>query len=374
MDWTRHNMSSYQIVIKTSTGLEVKRLSRVNSLRAGRSDRAMMPCEITIPQILTPQDFSKDMIIEVWRNNMDGSITLDGQTGYFLRRWNFYRDSQGKDLISLYAIDGNYIIDGREVEYAAESTQATKSGVASDVIKAIMRENFVSATDTTRNLSASYFTVDADDGFGASVTKAFSRQMVLTTIQALVDQSRNAGTWITFDTVYNGTLPFTFKTFINQRGDDIRETITLSVEAKSLSNPLLSFNYVDEKTAAYVAGKGENEARLVGTATSTAINDTVWSRREAVTENFQVTTTTGLNNEARALLNKKKAKRTLTGQIAQTKGLRYGRDWNYGDRVLATYLGYTFDCRINGYEINYLSNGGETTDQVTAFIVGEESI
>jgi len=367
-------MNRYQIIIKTPTGLEVKRLSSVNGLRAGRSDKAIMPCEITIPQILPTSFFSKDMIIEVWRDNGNGTLTLDGETGYFLRRWDFYRDTDGKDMIYLAAFDGNYILDGREVEYAAESSQATKSGVACDVIKEIIDENFVSATDTDRNLSASYFVVDGDDGFGASVTKAFSRQQVYSTINALVDQSRNAGTWITFDTVYDGSLPFTFKTYLDQRGNDIRDTVTLSVEAGSLSSPVLSFNYIDEKTAAYVAGKGKTTARLVGSATSDAINDSVWSRREAITENFQVTTVAGLNNEARELLNKNKGKLTLTGQIASTKGLMYGRDWNYGDRVRATYLGKTFDCRILGYEINYSSSGDKTIDEVTAFIRGEEDV
>ena len=368
-------MSSYQIVLKTDAGLEVKRLSQVNSLRAGRVDRAIMPCEITIPQTLTPNDFSKDMIVEIWRDNGDGSITLDGETGYFLRRWDFYRDSSGQDMIYLYALDGNYILDGREVEYDSESTQATKSGVACDVIKEIIDENFVSdAVDTTRNLAATYFTIDADDGAGGTVTKAFSRQQVLSTVQALVDQSRNEGTWVTFDVVYDGALPFTFKTFTNQRGNDLRESITLSVEANTLVYPLLSFDYTNEKTAAYVAGKGEGTARLVGSSTSDAINDSVWSRREVVTQNFQVTTEAGLNNEAREFLNKNKGRITLTGQIAQTKGLKYGRDWNYGDRVLATYLGYTFDCRINGYEINYSNSGDTTVDTVTAFIVGDEQV
>ena len=368
-------MNKYQIIIKTPTGLEVKRLSKVNMLRAGRSDRAIMPCEIIIPQTLTPNDFSKDMLIEVWRDNGDGTITLDGETAYFLRQWDFYKDTNGKDMIYLLAMDGNYIIDGREVEYAAESSQASKSGVACDVIKEIIDENFVNATDTDRNLSASYFIIDDNDGFGASVTKAFSRQQVYTTIKALVDQSRNAGTWITFDTVYDGSLPFTFKTYADQRGNDIRDRVTLSVEAGSLSNPVLSFNYIDEKTAAYVAGKGETTDRLVGSATSDSINDSVWSRREVVTENFQVTTEAGLDNEARELLNKNKGKLTLTGEIVSTtKGLLYGRDWNYGDRVQATYLGKTFDCRINGYEINYSNSGGDIVDQVTAFIRGEEDI
>jgi len=160
-------MSKYQVAIKTDKGLEIQRLTRFNALRAGRSDMAYMPCEIVIPQTLTPNDFSKDMIVEIWRDNGDGSITLDGETAYFLRRWDFFRNQQGQDMIYLCALDGNYILDGREVEYDAESTQATKSGVACDVIKEIIDENFVSdAVDTTRNLATTYFTIDGDNGAG----------------------------------------------------------------------------------------------------------------------------------------------------------------------------------------------------------------
>ena len=367
-------MNKYQIVIKSPTGIELKRLTKINQLVAGRTDKVTMPIEIVIPQILPPSYFSEDMIIELHRDNGTGTLTLDGETAYLLRDWEFYRTESGEEYIYLMAMDGNYIIDGREVEYDAGTTYADKSGVACDVIKEIVDENFVSATDTDRNISSAYFTVDSDDGLGASVTKSFSRQQVLSTIQNLVDQSRNAGTWITFDTVYEGSLPFIFKTYTNQRGNDLRDTITLSVEAKTLSNPRLKFNYVDAKTAAYMGGKGRDEARLVGTAVSDSATNTPFSRREIVSENFQVATEAALDNEARELLNKNRPKRTLTGKIASKKGLLYGRDWNFGDRVKATYKGYTFDCRINGYEINYSKSGDKTTDEVIAYILGEEEI
>ena len=123
-----------------------------------------------------------------------------------------------------------------------------------------------------------------------------------------------------------------------------------------------------------MAGKGQADTRIVGVAYSTEIESTIWSRREIVTQNFQLSLTAECENEAREFLNKYKGRIILTGQIAQTKGLKYGRDWNYGDRVLSTYLGYTFDCRINGYEINYSNSGDTTVDTVTAFIVGDEQV
>ena len=60
------------------------------------------------------------------------------------------------------------------------------------------------------------------------------------------------------------------------------------------------------------------------------------------------------------------------GSIVSSKGNQYGRDWNYGDKVRAKYLGYEFDCRILGYEINYsVSNDGIVKDEIKAKIRGE---
>ena len=121
--------------------------------------------------------FTKDMILELWREQDQRLMVLDGETCYFLRNIRYYRDGT-RDMVYLKAYDANYIIDGREVEYNAGESEASKTGVACDVIKEIIDENFVSATDTARNLATTYFTIDGDDGFGETVTKAFSRQYV----------------------------------------------------------------------------------------------------------------------------------------------------------------------------------------------------
>ena len=366
-------MPKYEVIVKTDIGTTLFVLTQFTSLTAGRFDRAYMPLEITMPQddeLYPVGTFTKDMILELWREQ-NQTMVLDGETCYFLRNIRYYRDGT-KDMVYLKAYDANYILDGREVEYNAGTSQASKTGAACDVIKEIIDENFVSATDTDRNLSSSYFTIDSDDGFGATVTKAFSRQYVMSTIQSLCNQSREAGTWVTFDTVYSGSLPLVFKTFVNQRGNDITGQLLLSDGAGNIANPTLDFDWTSEATVCYVAGKGEGDARVVGSATnSDRLNESIWSRREMITENFQKSVKASLDAEADAYLDKFSPKIIFTGEIVETEGTQYGVNWNYGDKVRAAYLGYEFDCRVLGYTIDYKNNGGKTTDKVTAVIRGE---
>ena len=366
-------MPKYEVIVKTDTGSPLFVLTKFTGLTAGRFDRAYMPLEIVMPQddeLYPVGTFKKDMIFELWREQ-NQSMVLDGETCYFLRNIRYYRDGSN-DMVYLKAYDANYILDGREVEYNAGTSQASKTGVACDVIKEIIDENFVSATDTTRNLPASQFIIDADDGFGETVTKAFSRQYVLSTIQNLCNQSREAGTWVTFDVVYSGSLPLVFKTFGDQRGNDITDQLLLSEEAGNIANPSLDFDWTAEATAVYVAGKGQDDNRVVGSATNQdRLNESVWSRREMITENFQLDVIASLNAEADAYLDKYSPKIVFTGEIVETAGTQYGINWNYGDKLRAKYLGYEFDCRVLGYQIEYNNSSGKTIDKVTATIRGE---
>jgi hypothetical protein len=376
------NMPKYEIVVKTDKGVPLFILTQFAELTAGRMDRSIMPLEIVMPQddeLYPVGTFKKDMIFELWREQ-NQTMVLDGETCYFLRDIKYYRDGS-KDMIYLKAYDALYIIDGREVEYNAGSTQASKTGVACDVIKQIIYENFVDALDPLgavlayRNLSSSYFTIDDDDGFGETVTKAFSRQYVFSTIQALCNQSREAGTWITFDVVYSGSLPLVFKTYKDQRGNDITDQLLLSDEAGNIANPTLEFDWTNEFTVCYVAGKGVDDDRVVGkAANSDRLNESVWSMREFITENFQLELEASLEAEAIAYLDKYAPRIIFSGEIVETEGTQYGINWNYGDKVRAKYLGYEFDCRVLGYSIEYKSSGGKTTDKVTAIIRGETNV
>ena len=371
-------MSKYEVIVKTDKGVTIPNgvLTQFASLTAGRMDRAIGLLEIEMPQdeeLYPVGTFKKDMILELHREQ-DQTMVLDGETCYFLRNIRYYRDGT-KDMIYLKAYDANYILDGREVEYNAGAAESAKTDVACDMMKEIIDENFVNATDTDRNLAATYFIIDGDDGFGETVTKAFSRQYVYSTIQAICNQSREAGTWVTFDVVYSGSLPLVFKTYKDQRGNDITDQLLLSDEAGNIANPTLDFDWTNEFTVCYVAGKGTEDERVVGSASnSDRLNESIWSRREFITENFQLAVEASLDAEADTYLDKYSPKVIFTGEIVQTEGTQYGINWNYGDKVRAKYLGYEFDCRVLGYTIEYKSSGGKTTDKVTAIIRGETNV
>ena len=367
---------AYEVIIKTPSGQVIETLTKgdIHYLYCGRFDRNYMPCVLQIP--LKPgrdfANYTKDMLIEVWRETSNG-LSLDGETAYFLRQKRIFRDRANRELIELVGYDSNYILDGRIIAYDAGSDEASKKDVANDLMKAVVNENFITATDTDRNLSSSYFTKQADDNTGGTVEFKASRQCVFTSLEGITDQSRAGGDWVTYDVFYNGSLPFEFRTYAGQRGADLTSQITLSVEAGNLAEPSLTYNWADEKTYAYMGGIGQESERLVGEAeNSTAINQTVWSRREVISENFQATSTDTLDDLAAALLQENSGKIIFDGRIQQTKGMRYGVNWNYGDKLNVQYQGLEFECRVLGYTIEYGTNqNNETVDSISAVVRGE---
>lgn len=367
---------AYEVIIKTATGTTVETLTSgdIHYLYAGRVDRnfGKVVLQIPIKPGRTINNYTKDMIIEVWREQQ-GNLVLDGETCYFLRYKSIYRTRDNLELIELRGVDTVYQVDARVIEYDAGSSEASKTDVCNDMMKEFIDENMVSATDTDRNLSSSYFGVQADDGGGGTVSFAGSREYVYTALMDVTDQSREGGDWVTFDVYYNGDLPLEFRTYSGQRGNDLTNLITLSVEAGNLSQPNLIYDWENEKTVAYMAGVGIESQRLVGTAENTSVlAESVWSRREVISQNFQAETEATLDTMAQKLLEQYKGRQIITGTIQQTKGTRYGINWNYGDKLNVSYANAEFECRVLAYEIEYGTNGkGKTVDTITATILGE---
>jgi len=50
------------------------------------------------------------------------------------------------------------------------------------------------------------------------------------------------------------------------------------------------------------------------------------------------------------------------GKIRETPGCLYGRDWAFGDKVTATYMGLNFDCIILAVQVTVDGSGKETLD------------
>ena len=139
-------------------------------------------------------------------------------------------------------------------------------------------------------------------------------------------------------------------------------------------NPVLSFDAENERNYAYVTGTGLKSDRKIVIASDTdRINDSRWNRREMqVMASYLGTGTTDayLTSQGNAALYKYRPKTSLTGEIRENKNFRYGVNFDYGDKMIAQYLGYTFDVHVNKIVID-VSPGGRQFETLQVMINGE---
>jgi len=358
----------YKIVIKSIDGTYNKPLGIIKSLKCGRADRSIYTLELKVPaKDMDLNALKPDLLIEVQRKYYpNDTYKIDGETCYFLRMWYLELDTTGAEILVLKGYDCLYLLEGRINAYYSGHANSVLDMTARAALRAVCYNNFRSG-DTDRIIPATYWHNEPEVTTGVTIHKACAWQYVPSLLNEIVDQSRNQGSWITYDIIWDGNFPLEFKTFAEQRGRDRTSSVILSPDKGNLADPRLVFDYSSEVTAAYLLAAGEQSERVVGRADSSRESVDIFSRREGKKENTQISLQTTADAEAQEILNKNRGKVYLTGKIVQTEKMRYGIDWGYGDKVTAKWKGYTFECRVLSYEINYTNE----VDSVIAYIVGE---
>lgn len=360
--------TAYEIRINTDLSVRLAVLGggQWSSFMARRVINNVGSLELVLPAgAVDPAILRRDYIISILRSVDGGAPTLLHEQNYLLRRIDM--DGVAR-TITLTAYDLNDLLRRRIIAYYAGSAQARKTDQADDLMKALVRENLGSGAtdydgDTTRAIAASRMTVQADLGLGPSMTKGCAwRETLLDVLREIADTSTTAGTWLGFDLVGGMGTPPEFRTYIGQRGTDRRATmVPLSEASGTLANPMLTYDWTDEKTAIYAGGRGEEEDRIIQTALDeTRIGQSYWGRSEAFVYASQAETDAAALTEARAKLNSARPRKIFTADFTDSPGVQYGRDVVFGDQVRATAFGRYFDCRIDAVALGVDSSGAES--------------
>lgn len=360
----------YEVRVSDPFGNLLEVLTEFERLDLARKENDYGTLEVVLAnEDAWPWDFWRvDMKLEVWRTPEGSSIGgLEGETVFFLRNWEFGCENNGARRVRLVGYDANYLWGGREIEYAAGSSQADKLNVpADDLMKAIVRENAGAlATDTTRSL-AGYLTVAADLGLAPVTSKSFARRKVLTVMQELAEESLQQGTYLAFDTVYTGASTLEFRTYVGQRGNNRGSTsgnaLTISERSGTLQGGRLTEQHAGEINVVNAAGQGTGTERLVVQATNNALlNASPWARREKMLDCRNASLTATVTAEARAELFAERPRKVITGRLLENEGALYGRDFGFGDLVSVEHEGVTMDARINLVHVS-VEAGVETLD------------
>lgn len=326
-------------------------------------ERQIGTLTLDLPTAIEPRALGRDGLITVQRAINGAPAYLEGERAWLIRKVTRLVGAQGVRSTRIVAVDGNDLLRRRIVDYDADTAETDKTDLADDLMKAIVRENFVSATDTTRNLSSSLFGVDADVSAAPSLSKAFTRREVLAVLQELAEAATLAGTYTTFEVVWTGSL-FQFRTFTGQRGVDHSgsDRVLLGPAYGNLTDVEDSDDASEETTRVIAGGQGEGADREVARADDTARQGaSPYNLIEEFTNQNNTADATQLADEADSLLQLRRPRRVISGTFVDTPGAQYGRHFGYGDLVVAEVNGASVTCRVDAVHIG-VRGGREAVD------------
>lgn len=272
-----------------------------------------------------------------------------------------------RETTQLIATHPNHLLTRRIIAYDEKSAQADKSAAADNTIKAYVRENFVSATDTARNWASTLFTVDADQAAAPVVDKAASYRTILNTCQEIAAAASGGGTYTNFEIIGAERGAFRLRTYTAQKGVDRSSTsgrpLVISVAMGEFDTVELEENWIDTVSVAYVGGDGRADERLVSAVFDQAlINETPygwieWFQSAGGTEDAAILADEGLRT-----IRERRPRVIFSGQVKDTEFATFMEEYNWGDRVVGEYArpdpqgaGFVdiqqFDCRVDPVRI-----------------------
>ena len=370
-------MAEYKITWYSPMQQQVSIIANFTSLEYAWVENSIGVLKLVFPIDLYSNSWvARDAFFAVYRDNV-----LEMNTIWFLRKIE-YADDAG--TVTLIAYSANYIFGDPEnragrivISEAGNTTYSEFQDYADDIIKTLASQNVgLGALDTERDLS-NYLTIAAKDSAGPIVSKSCSKALLLPLFQEICESARQEGTPIYFDIVCTRlpyaeySLQLELRTYIQQRGFDLRDTIVVSKERGNISNALLTIDYGSEITTCYAAGSGEGALQPQEEySDTTRLGASAFNRREAYIEVSSTADEDVLISSAKEVVALGKPKLKFSGNLIETPSFRYGIDWNFGDRIKAYSHGYTFDARISAISLR-VSNESEA---IEVNILGESDL
>lgn len=310
------------------------------------AENAIGAIEVTLPMLYDDSFFQRDARLAFFRQPASDALRLVprlvGNTVFLLvrRRKRQLQDGTWQQVITF--VHPNHLLSRRIIPYNEGTSQALKTDLADDLIKAVIRENFTAATVTTRNWASSIFTVDVDTGGGATVRIEMSYRAVLETIQEVAAQSMTEGTYTGFEVSGRETGAMTFRTYTGQRGVDRSSTsgqpLIISAVDGSLTEVELDEDYTNAPSFIYALGQGALDERAVGTWENTTLTaSSPWGRFELATNQSQTETTLMLEGVAKRRLWELRPRKTMTCRIVDTEQATFGEEYDWGDKIVAQF-------------------------------------
>lgn len=316
--------------------------------------------KLTMPATFDAGLLQLDGRIGVWRSINGRPPSLDGNTVFFIRTWEY-----ADETTTVTAYSANDLLRRRIINYFAGSSYSSKTTptAAGNLIKTFVSENMLAGivgadrqgVETQADISA-YLTNQANLGDGQSLAMQCAWRNLGDVIKDLSDASTFAGTYMVADVVAPTETTLELRTYATARGVDHRassgDPVILSPEAGSLANCLLRVDRSQEITFATAGGSGEQSERTIATSIDTTrVAESPFNRIEAFGDYSNVSDSGALQDIADAMVRAGRPLIEFTADLVETDGATRGIDYDYGDMVTAAFRGVQYDCRLDVVEV-----------------------
>lgn len=321
---------------------------------------------LTLPATFDSSLLLLDGRIGVWRSINGRPPTLDGDTVFFIRTWE-YTD----ETTTVTAYSANELRRRRIIDYFSGTTYSSKSAAAAgDQIKAFVSQNLLSGivgadrqgAETQADISA-FLTNQANLGDGQSIAMQCAWRNLHEVIRDICDASTYAGTYMAADVVATSESTLELRTYANQRGTDhtagSAQPVILSPETGSLANCRLVIDRSEEVTFAVAGGANVGTERLIATSfDATRIAESPLNRIEVFGDYNNITDLAVLQDLADALVRAGRPRIEFTADVVETDGATRGIHYDYGDKLTGAFRGLQYDSRLDVIEVA-VGGGGQ---------------
>lgn len=354
---------TYEIWLTTDTGSRLLLLDDLLAAFFTRVANGIAPFMLRLPASFDTKLLRRDRMIQCWRKPRGGRLSLF--RAYFIRWWNFRR--QGTDLvIEVRGRCVNDLLRRRHVINYAGTAGSDKTDFADDLMKEIADEQMVTdSSDPVAGFGSRTvpdFSIQVDLSDGSTLTQAFAWRRVSELLADIGRSSRAPTPEVFFDVVVSDVGPpitLQFRTRIDQPGLDRTADVVFDEARGNLVGPSYTFDALDEENYVYGGGQGTGTDRNVQQVWDAArVNASRYNRCEGFAFGAFANSDDAVREAARERLENGQPREIFTGRPVDTEGTRFGRDWNWGDKVTARFLGQEYEPIIRKLTI-YLDQSGK---------------
>lgn len=321
---------------------------------------------LTLPATFDDSLLLLDGRIGVWRSINGRPPTLDGETVFFIRTWEYTEET-----VTVTAYSANELRRRRIIDYFSGTSYSSKSAVAAgNQIKAFVAQNMVGAisaadrqgVETQVDISA-FLTNQANLGDGQNIAMQAAWRNLHEVIRDICDASTYAGTYMTADVVATSESTLELRTYANQRGTDhtagSAQPVILSPETGSLANCRLIIDRSEEVTFAVAGGGNVGTERLIATSLDVArMAESPLNRLEAFGDYNNITDPAALQDVADAMVRAGRPRIEFFADVMETDGATRGIHYDYGDKLTGAFRGLQYDSRLDVIEVA-VGGGGQ---------------